>query len=148
MKNRFYLLLAEGGRVLFRYDRAVSNDVPDEAVAVSKSVFDQTLTKQQGEPWVLPDDTVEFRPADGLTLGERQERTERAWRDAQMESVKWLRDRHRDEQELGLSLSLTDNQSRELLVYIQALRDWPQSPVFPEEASRPKAPEWVAEQTE
>lgn len=71
---------------------------------------------------------------------------ERAWRDTTLGSVLWLRERHRDEQDLQLPLSLTGAQFVELLSYLQKLRDWPQSAKFPAEQSRPVAPPWIAEQ--
>ena len=70
----------------------------------------------------------------------------RAWRDATIESIKWLRERHRDQLELGLTTTLEAVQFKELLVHMQALRDWPQSPTFPETQSRPTSPVWIAEQ--
>ncbi|WP_082561395.1 phage tail assembly chaperone [Pseudomonas sp. Root569] len=72
---------------------------------------------------------------------------ERRWRDAELESVKWLRERHRDEVELGGSTSLTADQFSELLAYMQALRDWPQSTKFPTLKYRPKKPGWIDQQT-
>lgn len=69
---------------------------------------------------------------------------EREWRDAHLQSAMWLRERHRDQQEIGGSTTLTDGQFAELLVYMQALRDWPQSPDFPDSESRPVAPAWIA----
>ncbi|PLR61499.1 hypothetical protein QCBJ_23350 [Pseudomonas sp. QC2] len=60
----------------------------------------------------------------------------------------WLRERHRDQQEIGGSTTLSDDQFAELLVHMQALRDWPQSPAFPASEYRPVAPAWIAEQTQ
>lgn len=73
---------------------------------------------------------------------------ERSWRDAEIEGVKWLRERHRDQLDIGEQTTLTPEQFSELLTYIQALRDWPQSPDFPDSQHRPIAPAWIAEQTE
>ena len=73
---------------------------------------------------------------------------EREWRDAELASVMWLRERHRDQQEIGGSNTLSDDQFAELLVYMQALRDWPQSPEFPAIEQRPAAPAWIAEQAQ
>ncbi|WP_246355540.1 phage tail assembly chaperone [Pseudomonas reactans] len=72
---------------------------------------------------------------------------EREWRDAELSSVMWLRERHRDQKESGVNTTLSDEQFSALLVFLQALRDWPQSPSFPEINHRPVAPAWVAEQT-
>lgn len=73
--------------------------------------------------------------------------SERAWRDAEIESVKWLRDRHRDEVDSARPTTLTTEQSGELLEYVQALRDWPASADFPDMVARPVAPAWIAEQS-
>lgn len=73
---------------------------------------------------------------------------ERAWRDAMLSSVAWLRERHRDQLEIGGETTLTSEQFNEQLVYMQALRDWPQSADFPDNQHRPTAPDWIAEQTQ
>ncbi|MFL1525848.1 phage tail assembly chaperone [Pseudomonas sp. O230] len=72
---------------------------------------------------------------------------ERKWRDAKLISVMWLRERHRDQLEIAGPATLSTEQFSELLVYMQALRDWPQSPDFPDNQHRPVAPSWIAEQT-
>lgn len=74
--------------------------------------------------------------------------SERPWRDAELRGLVWLRDRHRDQLEIEASTTLTGEQFKELLVYMQALRDWPQSPNFPQIEHRPVVPPWIAEQTE
>ncbi|WP_288521536.1 phage tail assembly chaperone [uncultured Pseudomonas sp.] len=76
---------------------------------------------------------------------EQIEAAERAWRDAAVNAVLWLRERHRDEQDLQRSTTLTSERFAELLVYLQSLRDWPQSDAFPDAASRPHEPVWVQE---
>ncbi|NWB16900.1 hypothetical protein HX819_20925 [Pseudomonas sp. D6002] len=73
---------------------------------------------------------------------------ERAWRDGVLTSAAWLRDRHRDQLEIGAPTTLTTEQFEGLLVFMQALRDWPQSPEFPESKHRPIAPIWLEEQTQ
>jgi hypothetical protein len=70
---------------------------------------------------------------------------ERVWRDAEIESVKWLRERHRDEVDSERTTTLTTAQSGELLDYVQALRDWPLEAEFPEAVNRPPAPPWLVE---
>jgi hypothetical protein len=69
---------------------------------------------------------------------------ERSWRDAEIERVRWLRERHRDQLDIGEQTTLTPEQFSGLLIYIQALRDWPASPLFPDETGRPSAPDWIA----
>ncbi len=68
---------------------------------------------------------------------------ERAWRDGELASYQWLRDRHRDEKELERATTLSGIQFLELLGYLQSLRDWPQSDLFPEAGARPVAPAWI-----
>lgn len=69
---------------------------------------------------------------------------ERAWRDLEIERVKWLRERHRDEVDSARPTTLTVKQSGELLDYVQALRDWPSAAQFPSEEARPQCPAWIA----
>lgn len=73
---------------------------------------------------------------------------ERSWRDGELSAVMWLRERHRDQLEIGLPLTLSGEQFTQLMIYIQALRDWPQSPDFPQVEHRPVAPTWLANSTQ
>lgn len=72
----------------------------------------------------------------------------RTWRNGVIESIKWLRERHRDEVDLGLGTTLSADRFIELLNYLQSLRDWPLSEGFPAPQSRPAPPLWITEQTE
>jgi hypothetical protein len=73
---------------------------------------------------------------------------EREWRDGELAGVLWLRERHRDQLEIAGPTTLTTEQFNALLVYMQELRDWPQSPDFPDSQHRPTAPDWIAEQSQ
>ena len=73
---------------------------------------------------------------------------ERKWRDGVITSCQWLRDRHRDEQDMQLPSTLTPEQFSELLAYRQGLRDWPQSELFPGIEHRPQPPTWLADLTQ
>ncbi|MCO7608657.1 phage tail assembly chaperone [Pseudomonas chlororaphis] len=73
---------------------------------------------------------------------------ERSWRNAQLSAVMWLRERHRDQAEAGVVPTLNNEEFKELISYIQLLRDWPQSPHFPDSQYRPVAPPWITEQTQ
>jgi hypothetical protein len=73
---------------------------------------------------------------------------ERQWRDSEVERIKWLRERHRDQLEIEGPTTLTAEQFSELLIYMQALRDWPQSSDFPDSQHRPTAPGWIAEEVQ
>lgn len=52
-------------------------------------------------------------------------------RDASINSVLWMRERHSDELALGKEATLTPEQYTALLTYIQALRDLPDQPGAP-----------------
>ncbi|HCN44566.1 MAG TPA: hypothetical protein DIT18_01980 [Pseudomonas sp.] len=69
---------------------------------------------------------------------------ERDWRDSELERSRWLRERHRDEQELQVETTLSSEHFSELLAWFQALRDWPQSSAFPSSEQRPQRPAWLA----
>lgn len=73
---------------------------------------------------------------------------ERSWRDGELASLMWLRERHRDQLEIAVDTTLSGEQFTELLHYMQDLRDWPQSPGFPDSEHRPVAPAWIAGQAE
>lgn len=70
-------------------------------------------------------------------------KAERVWRDTELAGLVWLRDRHRDQLEIGVTTTLTAEQFSELLVFMQALRDWPQSEAFPDTSERPVAPAFL-----
>ena len=55
----------------------------------------------------------------------------RSFRDARVNSILWMRERHADELELGKEATLTPEQYTALLTYIQALRDIPAQPGAP-----------------
>ena len=69
--------------------------------------------------------------------------SERLWRDNEIERIRWLRERHRDEADMGMIPTLSTVQFKELLTYIQSLRDWPESKDFPNVEARPVLPDWV-----
>lgn len=73
---------------------------------------------------------------------------ERRWRDLELQGVAWLRERHRDQTELGSDTTLTADQYSELLTYMQQLRDWPQSDSFPDASKRPVPPAWIKDQVQ
>lgn len=68
---------------------------------------------------------------------------ERAWRDGELAQWLWLRDRHRDQLDLAVDTTLTSEQFSALLIYLQALRDWPQSNAFPDVSARPMPPTFL-----
>ena len=130
------------------YVPGVHADIPDDAVEIADALYLSVIGNpeqgkvrahdEKGLPYLV--DAPVVMPEPGVT--------ERAWRDAELSSVMWLRDRHRDQLDIGSDTTLTVEQFAELLLYMQALRDWPQSADFPDSQHRPIAPDWIAEQTQ
>lgn len=130
------------------YLRGMHASMPDDAVEITDELYIAVI----GNP---PPGKVRAHDARGLPyLVDAPEvvpnlaTQERGWRDTELTSVMWLRERHRDQLEVEAPTTLTSEQFKELLVYLQVLRDWPQSPDFPLIEHRPVAPPWIAEQTE
>ncbi|WP_226298983.1 phage tail assembly chaperone [Pseudomonas sp. MM213] len=128
----------EGGRVAERFD---AEELPP---------FHPSLIWIECAPgvcvgWLEVDGALVPLPAP-VASPEELAASSRTWRDGVIEDTKWLRERHRDEIDLEVGTTLTADQFRELLVYLQTLRDWPQSPDFPDILHRPVAPDWIAEQ--
>jgi hypothetical protein len=130
------------------YVSGIHAAMPEDAVVITDQRFDEVIGnpiegKVRGhDAGGLP---ILIDPP-GLTLEQLAE-AERQWRDGAISQVQWLINRHRDEIEIGLATTLTTEQFPELLAYVQSLRDWPQSPDFPDSQHRPTAPDWIAEQT-
>jgi len=128
------------------YLQGVHADMPADVVEISEALFLSVIGNpapgkirehdEAGRPYLV--DAPESAP--DLAAQERE------WRDGALSGVLWLRERHRDQLEIEGPTTLTVEQFNDLLVYMQALRDWPQSPNFPESQHRPTAPDWIIEQ--
>jgi hypothetical protein len=124
-------------------------NMPADAIAIDEERFLSVI----GSP---PPGKIRSHDAQGLPVlidpfpptAEALSVRERLWRDAEIERVKWLRERHRDQLDIGEQTTLMPEQFNELLVYMQALRNWPQSPDFPDSQHRPTAPDWIADQAQ
>jgi len=81
--------------------------------------------------------------AEKVESAEERRAAERQWRDVELAARQWLRERHRDEQDLGRPTTLSNERFAELLDYLQKLRDWPQAEAFPDSAQRPTPPSWI-----
>ncbi|WP_054064789.1 phage tail assembly chaperone [Pseudomonas asplenii] len=131
------------------YIEGLHGQIPGDAVEMADELFFEVIVNpvpgkirahgQDGLPYLVDEPPP---PEPDVSV------IERAWRDTELSKVTWLRDRHRDELEIGSTATFTDEQYKELLLYMQALRDWPQSGDFPDPAHRPAAPLWIADQTE
>lgn len=133
----------------FYTDDINGDNYPSDAVEISEEEWRQLLEEASQGRIIVADDSgrpaAMDRPPETV---EQQAARERAWRDAEVDSTEWLASRHRDEQDMQLPTTLTAEQFAELLVYRQALRDWPQSEPFPDTAQRPVAPPWIADQSQ
>lgn len=129
------------------YDLRFHKNVSDDAIEVTVDEFNMLAAGRNTGKQIIVD-------GGRLVLADRElplaeiEAKERVWRDTELAGVQWLRDRHRDQVEIGATPTLTPNQFNELLIYIQELRDWPQSEHFPEVKHRPEAPTWISEVSE
>ena len=144
--KRYYIVFNEDGALHTRLpiNASVPDPLPRGTVSVDGDLWLRTINEVDGT-WMLSDDgkiTKEPLPELKPDFSE----IERRWRDAEFTSIKWLRERHRDEQDLALSTTLTPEQFAQLLTYMQQLRDWPQSPAFPPHEHRPVPPGWLASQ--
>ncbi|MHC8340691.1 phage tail assembly chaperone [Pseudomonas sp. HLT2-19-2] len=118
--------------------------LPEDAVEIDDERYSAVIANPKAGTDRSHDDQglpvlVELAP-----LSEEQLLQEaKAWRDNEFARVVWLRDRHRDELELMKATTLSDTDYQALLVYLQALRKWPQANKFPSKRSRPKKPAWM-----
>ena len=90
-----------------------------------------TPARTMKEGGALPKGALLERPA--ATTEQIAEQV-RAKRDAKIEAVRWRIERHKDELELGITLT---EPLEPLLQYVQALRDVPQQDGFPENVEWP-----------
>ncbi|KJJ96010.1 phage tail assembly chaperone [Pseudomonas tussilaginis] len=133
------------------YLSSLHHTMPDDVVPIDEARYSEVIAN--------PDPAkVRSHDADGLpvlidapvyvpTVVEL-EAAERIWRDSQVTTTEWLVTRHRDEQDMQQSTTLTAEQFAALLVYRQMLRDWPQDSRFPYSDFRPVEPPWIAEQAQ
>lgn len=131
------------------YLEGIHHEMPVDAQPISEELFNEVIANPdpskvrshdaQGLP-ILIDPSQVVLTFDELAAQER------SWRNSQVSSTEWLVTRHRDEQDMQLTTTLSAEQFAELLGYRQALRDWPAAGAFPDSALRPIAPPWVAEQ--
>ena len=127
------------------YDPGINYAMPQDVVEITKERHAELLAGQSAGKVIDWDD--QGQPVLIDPPPQRLAENGRAWRDAEVERVRWLRERHRDELDIGRETTLSVGLFAELLTYIQALRDWPQLAEFPDESSRPGTPDWIAEQS-
>ncbi|MFV3379585.1 phage tail assembly chaperone [Pseudomonas sp. NY15354] len=130
----------EEGRLLLRFDSAV-NVIPDGAIEIQAELWARMVSETDGV-WSRLDGVITKQPLPPPSAGALG-MSERVWRDAAVASTEWLMNRHRDELDMQLVTTLSAEQFTELLVYRQALRDWPHSQAFPDTEQRPVEPAFL-----
>lgn len=144
--KRYYIVFNEDGALHTRLpiNATVPDPLPTGTVSVDGDLWLRTINEVDGTWMLSGDGKITKQPLPELKPDLSE--VERQWRDGELQSIKWLRERHRDEQDLALSTTLTPEQYAQLLTYMQQLRDWPQSPAFPAHEQRPVPPGWLASQ--
>ena len=118
--------------------------LPEDAVEIDDERYETVIANPQAGADRSHDEQglpilVESMPLSDEQLSEQA----KIWRDNEFDRYVWLRDRHRDEVELMKATTLCDADYQSLLLYLQALRKWPQAKKFPAKRSRPKKPAWM-----
>ena len=128
------------------YLEGIHLEMPPDARPITEALFldvianpDQSKVRSH-DPDGLP---ILIEPPPVVLTLEQHSARERAGRDSQIGATEWLVTRHRDELDMQLTTSLSAEQFAELLQYRQALRDWPQSELFPVSEHRPVPPLWL-----
>ncbi|MCO7516416.1 phage tail assembly chaperone [Pseudomonas guariconensis] len=130
------------------YTAEIHANMPSDVVPISQEEHVALITGQQAGKIIAADESG--RPglqAPPPPTVEQLAALERAWRDGELSTTDQLIARHRDERDMARPLTLSEGQFAELLGYRQALRDWPETPAFPDSDQRPVTPPWIAEQT-
>lgn len=89
-------------------------------------------------------------PVDGVWVEDTDEKeaadkaSERYWRDAEIAKYDWMRNRHADEVFQEIPTTLSESEFASLVAHLQALRDWPVHPSFPNAAERPTTPVFLS----
>lgn len=126
------------------YLAGIHQDIPDDVVPISEQRYHSVIARPvPGKVRSHDEDGLPIL-IDPMVTPDEQAAVERAWRDEAVTSTEWLVNRHRDELDMQLATTLSAEQFPELLVYRQALRDWPQSQVFPDTEQRPVAPAFLS----
>ena len=128
------------------FDSRISAQLPLDVVEISSAYREALIAGLQDRKVIVvgPSGYPVLQDTPPTNLDESSA-IERAWRDNELERIKWLRERHRDELEMNLNSTISAELFVELLNYIQVLREWPQSRDFPMVTNRPRAPHWIGE---
>lgn len=130
------------------YDDEIHLSIPDVAVNITQDQRTKLLLGEAAGRIICADEKGFPILGDPEPLSDEALIAQaRQWRDIEIDSLKWLRERHRDEVDAGRSTTLTAAQSGELIDYVQQLRDWPAVEGFPASKTKPLRPNWIDQQT-
>lgn len=126
----YHAHIKPSGELLGWYNKEIHTDIPTPNVEVAEEVWQQAIEdnanfydKKAGK-FSVKDFRTKTQKLKGL---KRQKRSER---DAALQELLWMADRHNQQVQLGIETTLTDLQYLALLGHIQALRDYPQQPEY------------------
>ena len=131
------------------YDDEIHRSIPADAVNITQDQHTALLTGEAAGQIIFAGEKgfpvlVDPEPLSDEALIAQA----RQWRDSEIDSLKWLRERHRDEVDAGRATTLTVAQFGELIDYVQQLRDWPSVEGFPASKTKPLRPNWIDQQTQ
>ena len=124
------------------YDTSLwTGELPVDAVLIEREAYDAQLAAEaSGLHRSAAEDgrpaAVEPPPPSTEALAAQA----RLLRDREIDGIQWLVERHRGEQALGLTRTLTDEDFLLVLRYAQDLRDVPEQDGFPEVIDWPQLP--------
>ncbi|WP_106804527.1 phage tail assembly chaperone [Pseudomonas sp. S5D5] len=130
------------------YIKGLHKEMPDDAIEIPDELFESVIASAQPGKVRLHKDGLPYLADPAPPTNEEVSSAERIWRDAEIARVQWLRERHRDEVDMGLATTIKSAEFNELLTYIQKLRDWPESKDFPKQVKRPAVPTWISDQVQ
>ncbi|MDH0301244.1 MULTISPECIES: phage tail assembly chaperone [unclassified Pseudomonas] len=134
-----YIEFGQDGALKARLIEGI-HTITKAAVLVPDDLWLQTIKETDGVWKIDSAGTISKHP---LVSDFDAQAAERAWRDTELTRIAGFRDRHRDELDMQRPTTFTAEQFSDLLGYMQALRDWPTSNLFPDAQQRPAAPTFL-----
>lgn len=108
------------------------HDLPDDIVTLAATVHAAILNEiASGQILSANDEGAPITVAPPAPSPEQRAGEVRRRRDAEIARVRWLLERHRDEQALQIATTLTNEDYRLVQEHVQALRDVPEQDGFP-----------------
>lgn len=127
------------------YMKGFHGEIPTDARSISDEVYRDLFAQPlQAGKIVVPDAEGLPQVVDGPGISDEMlAASERTWRDQELLKTDNLVARHRDEQEQGITTTLTAERYAELQLFRRLLRSWPEGSEFPLVEHRPFAPSWM-----